>query len=48
MKPDRPPSEGLQFFGLLEVEGRSGVLRAELRRRDGRTLHRLELEPERH
>jgi alkaline phosphatase D len=48
MKPDRPPSEGLQFFGLLEVEGRSGVLRAELRNRDGRTLHRLELEPERH
>jgi alkaline phosphatase D len=47
MKPNRPPSEGLQFFGLLEVEGRSGVLRVEIRNRDGATLHRMELEPER-
>jgi alkaline phosphatase D len=46
MKPNRPPSEGLQFFGLLEAE-RGGVLRAEIRNRDGATLHRLELEPER-
>ena len=47
MAPNRPPSDGLQFFGLLEVEGRSGVLRVEIRNRDGATLHRLELEPER-
>lgn len=47
MAPNRPPSEGLQFFGLLEVEGRTGVLRVEIRNRDGATLHRLELEPER-
>lgn len=47
MKPNRPPSDGLQFFGLVQVEGRTGVLRAEIRDRDGTTLHRLELEPER-
>ena len=47
MKPNRPPSDGLQFFGLLEVDGRSGGLRVELRNRDGATLHRLELELER-
>jgi alkaline phosphatase D len=47
MAPNRPPSDGLQFFGLLEVEGTSGVLRVEIRNRDGATLHRLELEPER-
>jgi alkaline phosphatase D len=47
MAPNRPPSDGLQFFGLLEVEGRSGVLRVEIRNRDGTTLHRLELEAER-
>ncbi len=47
MRQNRPPSDGLQFFGLLEVEGKSGVLRVEIRNRDGATLHRLELEPER-
>ena len=47
MKPNRPPSDGLQFFGLLDVEARSGVLRVEIRNRDGATLHRLEIEPER-
>jgi alkaline phosphatase D len=47
MAPNRPPSDGLQFFGLLEIEGRTGVLRVEIRNRDGATLHRLELEPER-
>jgi alkaline phosphatase D len=47
MKPNRPPSEGLQFFGLLETDARSGVLRVELRNRDGATLHRMELLPER-
>jgi len=47
MKPNRPPSDGHQFFGLLEVEERTGVLRVEIRNRDGATLHRLELEPER-
>ncbi len=47
MKPNRPPSDGLQFFGLLDVEGKSGVLRVEIRNRAGATLHRLELEPER-
>ncbi len=47
MRQNRPPTDGLQFFGLLEVEGKSGVLRVEIRNRDGATLHRLELEPER-
>jgi len=47
MKPNRPPSDGLQFFGLLEADARTGALRVELRNRDGATLHRVELEPER-
>jgi alkaline phosphatase D len=46
MKPNRPPSEGLQFFGLLDVDGKTGALRVEVRNRDGARLHRLELEPE--
>ena len=47
MKPNRPPSDGLQFFGLVEADGASGRLGIELRDREGATLHRLELEPER-
>jgi alkaline phosphatase D len=47
MKPNRPPSDGLQFFGLLETDARTGVLRVEIRNRDGATLHRRELVPER-
>jgi alkaline phosphatase D len=47
MKPNRPPSEGLQFFGLLAVDGRTGVLRIEIRNRDGAVLHGFELEPDR-
>jgi alkaline phosphatase D len=47
MKPNRPPSDGLQFFGLLDVDGRTGVLRVEIRNRDGATLHRLEIESDR-
>jgi alkaline phosphatase D len=47
MAPNRPPSDGQQFFGLLEIEGKTGVLRVEIRDREGATLHRLELEPER-
>jgi alkaline phosphatase D len=44
MKPNRPPSDGLQFFGLLTVDGRTGGLQVELRNREGTVLHRLELE----
>ena len=47
MKPNRPPSEGLQFFGLLETDGPGGSLGIELRNREGERLHRLELEAER-
>ena len=47
MKPNRPPSEDLQFFGLLDVDGASGRLRVELRNRQGASLHAFELEPER-
>jgi alkaline phosphatase D len=47
MKPNRPPSEGLQFFGLLAVEGRTGTLEVELHDREGALLHRFGLEPDR-
>jgi alkaline phosphatase D len=46
MKPNRPPSEGLQFFGTLDVDGASRVLTARLFDVAGRELYKLELPPE--
>jgi alkaline phosphatase D len=47
MKPNRPPSEGLQFFGTLKVDGRTRALTAKLRNLAGETLFSVELPPER-
>ena len=38
MKPNRPPSEGLQFFGRLVAEAATGALRASLHNRSGREI----------
>ena len=45
MKPNRPPSDGLQFFGTLDVEAASRVLTARLHDVAGRELYKLELPP---
>ena len=45
MKPNRPPSEGLQFFGLLRVDAKSRVLIAELRNLAGERIYSVELPP---
>jgi len=47
MKPNRPPSEGLQFFGTLTIHGRTRALTATLRNLAGDTLFSVELPPER-
>ena len=46
MKPNRPPSDGLQFFGTLDVDHRSRVLTARLHDVSGRALYAVELPPE--
>ncbi len=46
MAPNRPPSEGRQFFGLVRVEGASGVLTVSLHDRQGAKLYAVELPPE--
>jgi len=43
MKPNRPPSEGFQFFGLLKVDARRRTLTAQLRNLAGKTLFSVEL-----
>lgn len=46
MKPNRPPSEGLQFFGMVKVEGRSQVMTVALHDRSGKVLYSIDLPPE--
>jgi len=40
------PAEGYQYFGQVDVDGRSGELTVRLRDLDGRTLFRKDLAPE--
>lgn len=43
MKPNRPPSDGLQFFGLLRVDRRTRALTASLHDLTGTAIYRVEL-----
>lgn len=45
MKPNRPPSDGLQFYGRFVVEAKTEALRASLHRRDGREIFATTLPP---
>jgi len=40
-----PPSEGLQFFGQVEIEPRDGIMTVTLRDSDDQALWSIELEP---
>lgn len=45
MKGNRPPSEGLQFFGTLEIDAASKTLTAKLHNVAGKELFSVDLEP---
>ena len=45
MKPNRPPSDGHQFFGQVAVAGKSAVMTVSLHNRDGRSLYSVDLPP---
>jgi alkaline phosphatase D len=45
MKPNRPPSEGLQFFGVVKIAGASGVMTVSLHNLAGKKLYEVELPP---
>jgi alkaline phosphatase D len=47
MKPNRPPSEGLQFFGTVRIDGRTETMSVRLHNLAGETIYRVDLEPER-
>jgi alkaline phosphatase D len=44
MKPNRPPSDGLQFFGSLHVDPRTRALTAKLHDLSGRSLYSIDIE----
>lgn len=44
MKPNRPPSDGLQFFGTLTIDARTRALTARLHNLTGKALYSVELE----
>ncbi len=46
MKPNRPPSAGLQFFGTLTIDGRTRALTARLHDLSGQALYSVELAPQ--
>jgi alkaline phosphatase D len=45
MKPNRPPSEGFQFFGLLKASAKSRTLTVSLHDLSDRALYTVELPP---
>ena len=47
MKPNRPPSEGFQFFGTLHASAKTRALTIKLVNSEGKELYKIELAPER-
>lgn len=47
LKPNRPPSEGLQFFGSVRVDGKTEVMTVNLYNLEGAKLYGVDLEPTR-
>jgi len=47
LKPNRPPSDGLQFFGMGRIDAKTEVLTVSLHNLAGEPVFRVNLEPER-
>jgi alkaline phosphatase D len=45
MKQDRPPTEGMQYFGLARIDGATEVLTVSLRDLTGKTLYSVDVQP---
>lgn len=43
MKPNRPPSAGLQFFGTMKIEAKTKAMAVSLHDLSGRAIYRVEL-----
>ncbi len=45
MKQNRPPTEGMQYFGLARIDGATEVMTVTLHDVAGKTLYRVDLQP---
>jgi alkaline phosphatase D len=45
-KPNRPPSDGLQFFGQVKIDGKSEVMTVSSHNLLGEKIYSVELTPE--
>jgi alkaline phosphatase D len=45
MRQGRPPSDGLQFFGTVRVDGKEGTMTVSLYNVEGKKLHGVDLPP---
>jgi alkaline phosphatase D len=45
MKQNRPPSDGMQYFGLARIDGVTEVLTVSLHDLTGKVLYRVDLQP---
>jgi alkaline phosphatase D len=46
MKGNRPPSDGLQFFGALRIDGKTGALNVSIHNLGGERVYQTELAPQ--
>jgi alkaline phosphatase D len=46
LKPNRPPSEGFQFFGTVKIDRASSVMTVALHNLEGKVLYSVDLPPE--
>ena len=46
LKPNRPPSEGLQFFGTMTIDPRSRAMTVKLHDLSGKAIYSIELPPD--
>jgi len=47
VKPNRPPSEGMQFFGGVRIDGKSEVMTVSIHNATGAVVYKVDLPPER-
>lgn len=45
-KPNRPPTDGLQFFGMVKIDSNSEVITVSLHNLAGEVLYSIDLQPE--
>ncbi len=45
MKQNRPPTEGMQYFGLAKIDGATEVLTVSLNDLTGKTLYTVDVSP---